>query len=107
MSLDVHLDAVRSTTVFSANITHNLGKMADAASIYDCLWQPENSRITTAAQLIEPLKKGLTLMRAEPEKFREFDASNGWGTYDQFVPWIEKYLAACEENPDAVISVSR
>jgi len=28
-------------------------------------------------------------------------------TYQHFVPWIERYLAACADNPEAVISVSR
>ncbi len=32
---------------------------------------------------------------------------NGWGTYKNFVPWVAKYLAACEEYPDADVSVSR
>jgi hypothetical protein len=35
MSLDVYLIAARPTNVYSANITHNLNKMAEAAGIYD------------------------------------------------------------------------
>lgn len=35
MSLDVYLSAVRETTIFSENITHNLNRMADAAGIYE------------------------------------------------------------------------
>lgn len=41
MSLDVYLKAVRPAEVFSANITHNLGAMAEAAGIYRHLWRPE------------------------------------------------------------------
>lgn len=107
MSLDVYLTAVKSCTVFDANITHNLNRMAEAAAIYKHLWRPEEIGITKAAQLIEPLKAGLALMKSDPERFRAFNASNGWGTYEQFIPWIEKYLAACEENPDASVSISR
>lgn len=33
MSLDVYLTAVRPTTVYDANITHNLGSMAHDASV--------------------------------------------------------------------------
>lgn len=40
-------------------------------------------------------------------RFRAYDSPNGWGTYDNFVPWLEKYLAACEEYPDAEVRVSR
>lgn len=107
MSLDVYLEAVRKTEVYSANITHNLNEMADEAGIYYCLWRPEEIGITKAEQLIEPLKNGLKLMKDDPERFKKFDADNGWGTYEQFIPWIENYLKACEENPDAEVSVWR
>lgn len=107
MSLDVMLNAVRETEVFSQNITHNLGEMAEEAGIYKHLWKPEEIGITHAAQLIEPLKSGLELMKADPERFEKFNAPNGWGLYKHFVPWIEKYIEACEANPDATVSVSR
>lgn len=107
MSLDVHLLATRVTTVYESNITHNLNSMAQAAGIYQHVWRPEELNITHAKDLIEPLRKGLNLLRLKPEKFRKFDAPNGWGTYEHFVPWVEKYLRACEENPDAEITVSR
>lgn len=107
MSLSVYLTAVRTTTVYDANITHNLVKMAAEAGIYKHLWRPEELGIKTAEELIEPLTKGLSYMRDRPAYFRQFSAPNGWGTYDQFVPWIEKYLEACKANPDATIEVSR
>ena len=33
MSLDVYLEVMKPTEVFSANITHNLNKMAEAAGV--------------------------------------------------------------------------
>ena len=30
----------REEDLYSANITHNLGKMADAAGLYEALWRP-------------------------------------------------------------------
>lgn len=36
-----------------------------------------------------------------------YDSQNGWGTYDQFLPWLEQLLNACRENSDARIEVSR
>lgn len=96
-----------TTTVFRANITHNLGMMASAAGIYQYLWRPEEIGITKARQLIEPLKKGLSLMRREPDTFKKLNPENGWGTYDGFLPWIQRYINACIEYPDAVVSVCR
>ena len=113
MSLDVHLypnkceHCGRCGEGYWANITHNLGGMAEAAGIYYHLWRPEEIGITKAKQLIEPLTKGLEKMKADPDHFKQFDASNGWGTYADFVPWIQQYLDACIEYPDAEISVSR
>jgi hypothetical protein len=108
MSLDVYLTAVRPTEVYSANITHNLNRMAEEAGLYLYLWRPDEIGITKAGQLIEPLRDGLALLKgAEPERFKAFDAPNGWGLYEHFVPWVERYLAACIENPDADVHVSR
>ncbi len=107
MSLDVSLHAPRMTEVFDANITHNLGEMAQAAGIYKHLWRPEEVGASKAHHLIEPLREGLERLKSDPPKYAAFNATNSWGTYDQFVPWVEKYLNACIENPDADISVSR
>lgn len=94
-------------TVYEANITHNLNTMAAAAGIYKHLWRPDELGITKARELIEPLRVGLALLQSDRERFEKFNASNGWGLYEHFVPWVRKYLAACEEYPDANVSVSR
>lgn len=107
MSLDVYLTEVQPVEVYWANITHNLGPMAEAAGIYQHLWRPEEIGITTAAQLIDPLATGLALLKSDPNRFRLFDAPNGWGLYKHFVPFVEQYLEACREHPDATVSVSR
>lgn len=107
MSLDIYLEAVRPTEVYWANITHNLGTMAGEAGIYKHLWRPEEIGITKAHQLIEPLRAGLELLRSDRERFEKFNPENGWGSYDGLVRFVEKYLAACEENPDADVRASR
>jgi hypothetical protein len=107
VSLDVYLTAVRTTTVFESNVTHNLNRMAQEAGIYQHLWRPDEIGISRARQLIEPLAAGVELMRAEPDRFRAFNPANGWGSYDAFVPWVEAYLQACRDNPDAEILVRR
>lgn len=106
MSLDVTLYR-DGEEVFDANITHNLGDMASEAGIYDCVWRPDENGITRAGQIIEPLRTGLHKMIEQPTHFKQFDASNGWGKYEQFVPWLAKYLEACIANPDASVRVCR
>lgn len=107
MSLDVYLTATRPTQVFEANVTHNLNNMAEAAGIYMHLWRPDEIGFTKAEQLIEPLKNGLVLLKSDPVKFKAFSPSNGWGSYEGLVKFVEEYLNACIANPDADVRVSR
>lgn len=113
MSLDVYLETDscahcgRSDEGYWANITHNLSQMAEAAGIYGALWSPKEIGITTAAQLVEPLTEGLAKLKANPKHFEQFNAANGWGLYEHFVPFVEKYLDACKNNPTARVRVSR
>lgn len=107
MSLDVYLTATRPVDVYKRNITHNLNKMADEAGIYKHLWRPEEIEVTKAEQLIEPLAAGLALLQSHPDRFKAFNPSNGWGSYEGLVYFVQEYLEACRENPDADIRVSR
>lgn len=113
MSLDVYLTpnkcklCGRGGESFSANITHNLGKMALEAGIYEIVWRPDENGITKAKQLIEPLHKAIEEMKKDPERFKKHDAPNGWGKYEHFIPWLEEYVAACEAEPEALVGVSR
>lgn len=105
MSLDITFS--RRQVCFEANITHNLNKMAREAGIYELLWRPEEVGITKAEQLIQPLKEGVERMKADPERFKAFNSPNGWGLYENFVPWIERVILACQEDPDCDVEVSR
>lgn len=140
MSLDVYLYRKRYVSydegktyaedneeVYSANITHNLGKMAAEAGIYEALWRPhrlkegynipiddydaeyefEEENKTVARDIIPLLEKGLADLKSRPEHFEIFNSPNGWGLYGNFVPFVEKYLEACKKYPDAIIGVSR
>lgn len=91
--------------VYSANITHNLGEMAKEAGIYHHLWRPEEIEISKAIQLIEPLREGLHLLKIEPDRFKKLNPDNGWGSYGGLVEFVQNYLDACYENPDAEVEV--
>jgi hypothetical protein len=101
-----HTRTVRQT-LYSANITHNLNRMAEEAGIYKVLWRPDEIGATRAVDIIASLRAGLTLLESDPRRFEAFNAPNGWGLYEHFVPFVEKYLAACCEHPLATIRVSR
>jgi len=107
MSLWFDLIAIRPTEVLSVNITHNLGKMANEAGIYNILWRPDENGYKSASDIIDILEKGLNNMKARPEYYKQFDSPNGWGLYEHFIPWLETVLEVCKEYPDAEIRVSR
>lgn len=107
MSLDITFYVIRKTKVFDTNITHNLNKMAEEAGIYQVLWRPEEIGINRAGEMIELLEKGIQRMEEDPDHFKKFDAPNGWGIYDDFLPWCKEVLQAYKENPDAEIEISR
>lgn len=65
-----------------ANITHNLGKMASEAGIYEYLWRPDEIGVATAWELIQPLRKGLKKLVENRKHFEQFNPANGWGDYD-------------------------
>jgi len=106
MSLDVHL-IEDDGEVYWANITHNLNTMAGHAGIYKYLWRPDEIGVTKARELIEPLRAGLRDLTERPTYFEGFNAENGWGKYEHFVPFVAKYLEACIAHPDARVNVSR
>jgi hypothetical protein len=134
MSLDVYLKDPTATyeteDLYSGNITHNLGEMAGKAGIYKALWRPyklhknwtvanltdgnydseldfESKNHITAKDLIPVIEKGLEDLKARPDYFRQFDSPNGWGIYDHFVPFVEEYLEALKNYPEARVSVWR
>jgi len=113
MSLDVYLTANtcehcgRGEECYSANITHNMNKMAKEAGIYELLWRPDEIGVTKAKQIIEPLARAIAAMELNPSHFEKFNPENGWGSYSSFLPWLKDYLAACIKEPEASVSVSR
>ena len=107
MSLDLYLERPGMVEVHSQNITHNLNRMAEEAGLYGLLWRPEENGNPTAADLIAPLEAGIAAMKADPSRFEKFNSPNGWGLYENFLPWLEELLVQCRENPNCVVRASR
>lgn len=93
--------------VFEWNITHNLNTMAEAAGLYEVLWRPDEIGLTKAKELIPRLSAGLVTLQREPDRFKALNPKNGWGTYENLVEFVEAYLNAAKEHPEATVQVSR
>jgi hypothetical protein len=81
--------------------------MADRAGMYLALWHPD--RLTPnpkASDIIPIIEEGLADLKARPEYFEQFNNPNGWGLYEHFVPWVERYLEALKQYPTAYVRTS-
>ena len=115
MSLDVYLTKIMPTEVYSSNITHNLGKMANAVklstgeTLYQILWRPDECTppYTKAEEIAELLDEGFNILLSDPEEYKKYNPENGWGSYDGLVEFVYRYRNACWDDPDADIGVSR
>jgi len=113
MSLDVDLMVTMPTSVYSGNITHNLGKMAGEVklsndkTLYDILWRPEEHGFYFAREISELLDEGWNILLSDPEKYKRYNPENGWGSYEGLCDFVYRYRNACWDNPEAEVSVSR
>jgi len=113
MSLDVDLMITMPTSVYSSNITHNLGAMArevklsNDKTLYDILWRPEEHGFYFAREISELLDEGWNILLSDPEKYKRYNPENGWGSYEGLCDFVYRYRNACWDNPEAELSVSR
>jgi hypothetical protein len=113
MSLDVDLMVTQPVSVFSQNITHNLGSMAmevvlsNDLTLYQVLWRPDEHGLKFASEISELLDEGWNILLSDPKHFMTFNPDNGWGSYEGLEKFVYKYREACWDNPDAELSISR
>lgn len=107
MGLSVYLEVVQPVDVYTNSITHNLNKMALASGLYEALWRPEEVGYKLAKDLIYPLTEGLAELKAYPSMYKQYNPENGWGSYEGLVKFVEEYLQACKDNPEAEVRACR
>lgn len=111
MSLDISLDqevdfggpgGPERIALFDANITHNLCPIWRLAGVSAALYESEGK---LARDILPALEVGLDSMLVKPAECRALNPSNGWGSYDDAVPWLERLIAACRRYPNATVRV--
>ena len=119
MSLDVDLMITQPVSIYSGNITHNLGKMASEVkyglewkgegdlSLYDVLWRPDEHGFKYAKDISDLLDIGWNILLSDPEKYKRYNPENGWGSYEGLCDFVYRYRNACWDNPDAELRTSR
>jgi hypothetical protein len=92
-----------------ATVSNCHRELARAAEVYTAVWEPNTAGSTVAKQLIVPLTIGLAELEVHPEKFESIARRSvcaPYGGYQSFVHFIQGYLQACIEYPDATVRVS-
>ena len=95
------------------NITHNLTEMAEDClssnnsdyTLYDLLWRDTQEPFTGdyVNAYIAHLAYCLYVLKNDPEHFKKFNPSNGWGTYEQLCDFVEQFIKALVNMPPGSI----
>jgi hypothetical protein len=104
---DVNLYEEETNVVFHGNITHNLNRMAKFLGVYEVLWRPDEIGIFYANEVINPLREAIHKMKLTPDEYKKYNPANGWGSYEQLLELMEKYLEVCYIFPQSKIEISR
>lgn len=103
ISLTADLGGPEPITVFNDwNYTSNCGPMwrAAGADLAEYHGKP-------ASECIPSLRMAIALMRRDPARFEAMNPPNGWGSYADLLPALDRLLAAFDSAPVAVVRVSR
>lgn len=94
---------IETNEFWHGNITGNLHEMAeecfpDVESLYDLLWRDEepNDIIYYVYQLFACLIE----LQDNPDTYKPFNPSNGWGTYEQLVEFVRSFIHALIDMPE-------
>lgn len=99
MSADYWLETPNCHGEHSWNVTYNLGKMLRAAGFPE--WRALAD--TPAVEAGGMLRKVADTLKADPDRFREFNPPNGWGDFEGAVEFLESFATGCAEHPEATI----
>lgn len=113
MSLDIDLKCPHcEQSAFSCNVTHNLIDMAKAAGYYEKIWRADENedgsfKELLAEDFLPDVKDCLATLLADRIRYKTFDPSNGWGSYEGFCKWLQRLAVACIEHPKLQVRCSR
>lgn len=113
-------EEIETNEFWHGNITHNLAEMAEDClsfeegyqrySLYNLLWRDTQAPFTGnyLNVYIAHLAYCLYVLRNNPDYFKQYNPSNGWGTYEQLVEFVHSFIHALIDMPEgSTIEYSR
>ena len=84
------------------NCTWNVRELIEKASGWEIKNEENNG---TAEDMIPMLKQGIANLSERPNDYKQYEASNGWGTVESTLRFFRGMLDTCEEHPYAYVFV--
>lgn len=108
---NIRLESVEiDPTIWSENITHNLGRMAsavpvkDGITLYDLLWHPREAGFTKVGkEYIALVEIGYIYVQTHPD-LKIYNPVNGWGKYENLLDFVRNYNSFLHNLKDYDIS---
>lgn len=109
---DIQEIEIETNEFWHGNITHNLTEMAEDCisfdeydqcyNLYDLLWRDTQAPFEGdyINAYIAHLAYCLYVLKNDPEHFKKFNPSNGWGTYEQLVEFVRSFIHALIDMPE-------
>lgn len=107
--MNLYLDVIRPTVAFSCPIPDDFEALASAAGLGQILYHPYQLSITVAGDMIPLLQSGLDqlLDASRRAEFQLLEPAEGWGPLEALTELVGRLLLACQDNPGAVIRITR
>lgn len=104
MSLWLTVTHPGSEEAFSWNLTGNLRPMLEAAGL-ECFWELIGSSVPVF--MLQPkVNRALLSMMFRPAVYKQHDAPNGWGTWEQLLPMLALFHEALDRAQDGEVRIS-
>lgn len=99
---DIVESAFETDEFWHGNITHNLHEMANNCygrdlCLDDLLWRDEMP--DDIVEYIIDLFACLFELKDNPDYYKQYNPSNGWGTYEQLVEFVRSFIHALIDMP--------
>ena len=83
------------------NYTSNTAAMIkEVCGSYPSEWSGER-----CADMYPTLMQGASLLNLHPQRYRQFEPDNGWGTVESTAKFLRQIADNCDKYPTAVIEV--
>jgi hypothetical protein len=105
VSLGTYVEGRWYEIVDVGNMTSNVSGMWRLAS-------PETDGLAglhglRAGSVAGPLSKAILRMRADPEAYHPLVPSNGWGSYEGALGYMDDVLKACRAHPGLIVHIDK